>query len=113
MLNVSLAVVELSGEVGEEARDEASTESRPDGQHVILVGRQVDNNDGLLASGGSTNGRRTEGSHEREGNGPDGGLEPGNIIGLCDGRRGDEGERPVSVGLGSPCEQFGKSGQVR
>jgi hypothetical protein len=49
VLDVSLAVVELGGEVGEETRDEASAKSRPDGQHVILVGGQVDDNDGLLA----------------------------------------------------------------
>jgi hypothetical protein len=51
VLDVSLAMIELGSEIGEEARDEASAESRPDSQHVILVGGQVDDNDGLLAGG--------------------------------------------------------------
>jgi len=77
VLNVSLAVVKLSGKVGKETRDEASAESRPDGQHVILVEGQVDDNDGLLASGRGANGRRTEGGGECVGHGFGGGLEPG------------------------------------
>lgn len=113
MFDVSLTVVELSGEVGEEARNKASAEGRPDGQCIVLVGGQVDNNDGLLANGGGANGRRTESSHEREGHCPDGGLEPCKIIGLGNSRGGDKGERPVSVSLRGPCEQLGESVQVR
>lgn len=72
MLDVSLAVVELSGEIGEEAGNEASAESRPDGQHIVLMGGQVDDNDGLLSGGRGANGRRTKDSGEREGHSPDG-----------------------------------------
>ena len=113
MFDVSLAMVELSGEVGEQARNKAGAESRPDGQHIILVRGQVDNNDGLLAGGRGSNGWRTEGGHEREGHGPNGGLEPGNVIGLCNSRGSDEGERPISIGLSGPCEQVWKGAQVR
>ena len=109
VFDVSLAVVELGGEIGEEARDEAGAESRPDGQHVILVGRQVDDDDGLLANGRSTNGRRTKGGHEGVGHSLNGRLEPYNIVGLGSSGGGDEGERPVSVGLGSPREHLWKS----
>jgi hypothetical protein len=114
VLNVSLTVVELSGEVGEEARDEASAESRPNGQHIILVGRQVDNDDGLLAGGRGSSVRRAESRHERESHGLDGGLEPRNIIHLGSSRRGDKSEgRPVSVSLSGPCEHLGESTQAR
>ena len=111
MLNVSLAVVKLSGEVGEETRHEASAESSPDGQHVILMGGQVDDNDGLLAGGGGANARRAEGGHECVGHSLDGGFEPGNIVGLDDVRRGDKGERSISIGLGGPCEDIGEGAQ--
>ena len=113
VLNVSLAVVELGGEVGEETRDEAGAESGPNGQHIILVGGQVDNNDGLLASGGGTDGGRTEGGHERVGNSLDGGFEPGDVVDLGSRGRSNKGKRLVSVGLSSPREQLGESVQVR
>ena len=113
VLNVSLAVVKLSGEVGKETRDEASANSGPDGQHVILMGGQIDDNDGLLAGGRSANVGRTEGGHECVGHSLDGGLEPCDIVGLDGGRRGDKGKRSISVGLSSPCEHVGKSAQVR
>ena len=112
MLDVSLAVIELGGKVGKETRDKAGAESRPDGQHVILMGGQVDDNDGLLASGRGANGRRTEGGRECVGQSLDGGLEPRNSVGLDSGRRGDKGERFFSVGLSSPREHIGKSAQV-
>jgi len=51
VLDVGPAVVELGSEIGEETRDEAGAKSGPDGQHVILVGGQVDDDDGLLAGG--------------------------------------------------------------
>ena len=113
VLNVSLAVVELGGEIGKEARDEASTDGRPDGQHVILMGRQVDDNDRLLAGRRGANGSRTERGHECVGHGLDGGLKPRNIVDLDSGRRGDEGERPVPVDLSGPREHVGKCTQVR
>jgi len=112
VLNVSLAVVKLSGEVGKKTRDEAGAKSRPDSQHVILVGGQVDDNDRLLASGGGTDGGRTEGGHECVGHSLDGGLEPCNIVGFDSGRRGNKGERSISIVLSSPCERIGKSAQV-
>jgi len=111
VLNVSLAVVELGGEIGEETRDKASAESGPDGQHVVLMGGQIDNDDGLLAGGRGANGRRTEGGHERVGHGLDGGLEPGDIVGLDGGGGGNKGERLVSVGLGGPREHLGEGAQ--
>jgi hypothetical protein len=42
MLNLSLAVVELCGEIGEETGDEAGTEDSPDGPHVILIDGRTD-----------------------------------------------------------------------
>jgi len=113
VLNVSLAMVELSGEIGEETRDEAGADGRPDGQHVILMGRQVDDNDGLLAGRRSANGRGTEGGHECVGHSLDGGLEPRNIVDLGGVGGGDKGERPVSVDVSGPGEHVGKSAQVR
>lgn len=113
VLDVSLAVVELGSEVGEETRDEAGAKSGPDGQHVILVGGQVDDNDGLLASGRGTNGGRSEGGHKRVRHGLDGGLEPRNVVVLGGSRGGDEGERLVSVDLGCPREHLRESAEVR
>lgn len=113
VFDVSFAVVELSGKVWKEAGNETSAESSPDGQRVVLVGGQVDNDDGLLASGGGANGGRTEGGHEGKGDSPDGGLEPRNIVGLSNSRRSYEGERPVSVGLSGPGKQVGKSARAR
>ena len=57
VFDVSLAVVELGGEIGEETSNEAGVKSGPDGQHVVLVGGQVDDNDRLLS------GCRTEGGY--------------------------------------------------
>ena len=108
VLDVSLAMVELGGEIGEETRDEAGVESRPDGQHVVLVGGQVDNHDRLLASRG-----RTEGGCQGARHGLSRELEPCNVFGLDGSRRGDKGERAVSVGLCSPREQIRESPQVR
>ena len=113
MLDVSLTMVELGGKIGEETRDEAGADSRPDGQHVVLVGGQVDDNDGLPASGRSTDGRRAEGGHEGVGHSLDRRLEPCNIVDLGDVGRGNKGERSVSVGLGSPGEQLRESGWDR
>lgn len=113
MFNVSLAVVELSGKVGKEARYEAGTESGPDGQHVVLVGGQVDDDDRFLAGGRGTDGRRTEGGHERVGDSLDRRLKPRNIVGFDSSRRGDKGESFITIDISSPCEQVGKSAQVR
>jgi len=113
VIDVSPAVVELGREVGEETRDKAGAKSGPDGQHVILVGGQVDDNDGLLASGRGANGRRSESGHKGVRQGLNGGLEPRNVVGLGSSRGGDEGERPVSVDLGSPREHLRESADVR
>ena len=113
VLDVSLTVIKLSGEVWKEARNEASVNGGPDSQHVVLMGGQVDDNDGLLASGRCANSGRTKGGHECVGRGLDGGLEPCNIVGIGNGGRGDKGERSISIGLSSPSEEIGKSAQVR
>ena len=113
VFDVSLAVVELGGEVGEETGDEASAKSGPDGQHVILVRGQVDDNDGLLASGRGANGGRSKGSHEGVRHGLNRGLEPRNIIELGGSGGGDKGDRPAPVDLGGPCEHLRESVEVR
>ena len=112
VLNVSLAMVELSSEVWKEAGDETGAEGGPDGQHVVLVGGQVDDNDGLLASGRSTNGRGAEGGHERVGHSLDRRLEPRNIVDLGGVGGGDKGEGSISIGLRGPREHLGKGAQV-
>ena len=77
------------------------------------MGGQVDDNNGLLASGRGTDGRRTEDGRECVGRGLDGRLEPGNIVDLDSGGRGDEGKGPFSIGLSSPGKQLGQSAHVR
>jgi hypothetical protein len=113
MLDVRFAMIKLSGEVGKEARDETSAESRPDGQHVVLMGGEVDDDDGLLVGRRSANGAGTEGGHEGEGSSLDRGLEPRNVVGLYSSGRSDEGERLISVGLSGPCEHVREGPQAR
>ena len=113
MFDVSLAVIELGGKIWEKTGDKASAKSGPDGQHVILMGGQVDDDDGLLAGGRGANGRRTEGGHEGVRHRLDRGLKPRNVVDLGGGGGGDKGKRPVSVDLGGPREHVRKGTQFR
>ena len=113
VLDVGLAVVELGSKVGEETRDEAGAKSGPDGQHVILVGGQVDDNDGLLASGRGANGGRSEGGHKGVRHSLNGRLEPRDVVRLGSSGGGNKGKRPVPVDLGGPREHLRESAEVR